>query len=79
MIDGAVIFTICSGVMILAMFCLPGAGGGHVAPPPPRPGRYNGRDGNGYQPVPSNPSPPPVPPKKPFDDAVMPDTEWPRS
>ncbi len=60
MIDGALIFTICSGVIICSMFFLPGVGGGHVAPPPPRRNRYDGKDGNGYQPRPT--SHPAVPP-----------------
>jgi hypothetical protein len=75
--EGAIIFTVCSVAMLLAMFFLPGVGGGHVAPPPPR--KRTLVDRYGLPIVCNCPEMPPVKqPRKPFFDAVMPDRPWPR-
>ncbi len=75
--EGAIIFAVCSTVMTLAMFCLPGVGGGRVAPPPPRKRSIVDQFG---LPIGGSASRMPFvkPPRKPFNDAVMPDEPWPR-
>lgn len=64
MTEGMVIFMVCSITMIFAMFCLPGVGGGHIAPPPP-PRKRNIVDQYGLPIVGSDVPMPPVKPPKP--------------